>query len=182
MNESIVIVKDAFSLDFCNRCRDISTNETARVANDEVAPMIRKSNIRFLDGYFNNPEIYTEILSFMRQANDGHFQFNLTGLESPQLTEYDAKYQGEYKPHRDNFFELGKMTDRKLSMIVQITPPDCYEGGEIMFPEATNYDVNLTKSQGTAIVFPSYLLHGVKPVTGGVRKSLVCWAIGPAFR
>jgi PKHD-type hydroxylase len=31
-------------------------------------------------------------------------------------------------------------------------------------------------------VFPSFRLHRVTPVTSGVRKTLVVWSTGPAFR
>lgn len=30
--------------------------------------------------------------------------------------------------------------------------------------------------------FPSYVMHRVKPVTEGVRYSLVCWVSGPSFK
>ena len=32
------------------------------------------------------------------------------------------------------------------------------------------------------IAFPSYMLHRVKPVVKGTRKSLVFWIIGPKFK
>jgi PKHD-type hydroxylase len=35
---------------------------------------------------------------------------------------------------------------------------------------------------GNVIVFPSFLLHGVEPVTSGKRRSLVAWMVGPWFR
>jgi PKHD-type hydroxylase len=38
------------------------------------------------------------------------------------------------------------------------------------------------REKGTVIMFPSYLLHRVTPVTKGVRKSLVLWVGGTTFR
>ena len=38
------------------------------------------------------------------------------------------------------------------------------------------------KNRGTAIFFPSYVLHEVKPVTKGLRYSLVIWVTGPKFK
>ena len=35
--------------------------------------------------------------------------------------------------------------------------------------------------QGKLIMFPSYVLHEVKPVTKGERNSLVCWVTGKPF-
>ena len=40
----------------------------------------------------------------------------------------------------------------------------------------------MSRKQGTAIAFPSYVLHGVKPVTTGTRYSLVAWITGPEFK
>ncbi|MEC7191643.1 MAG: 2OG-Fe(II) oxygenase [Pseudomonadota bacterium] len=36
--------------------------------------------------------------------------------------------------------------------------------------------------RGDVIVFPSYLHHRVKPVTKGVRYSIVAWYGGPPFK
>jgi len=35
---------------------------------------------------------------------------------------------------------------------------------------------------GSAVLFPSYLLHRVSPVKQGFRESLVTWVTGPPFR
>jgi PKHD-type hydroxylase len=38
------------------------------------------------------------------------------------------------------------------------------------------------RRQGSVICFPSFLAHRVSPVTRGLRRSLVAWAYGPAYR
>ena len=45
---------------------------------------------------------------------------------------------------------------------------DNYEGGELYFP---GYDICFKPKAGTLVFFPSstYYIHGVKPVTGGIR-------------
>ncbi len=40
----------------------------------------------------------------------------------------------------------------------------------------------MDKKQGTLIVFPSYTLHEVTPVTKGERNSLVTWVTGKPFK
>ena len=40
----------------------------------------------------------------------------------------------------------------------------------------------MKKEQGTLILFPSYTLHEVKPVTKGERNSLVTWVTGKSFK
>lgn len=182
MNEKIVIVKDAFDLKFCNRCFDISADYKASIGAGSVDSSVRKSKVTFLEGVFEHLDIYQPILTFLNQVNKEYFNFHLSAIQPPQLTEYDSVYQGEYKQHKDTaVIQEGEIV-RKLSMVVQLTPKDNYEGGELHFKESTDYDVELTKQQGTAIVFPSYLWHGVTPVTSGLRKSLVVWAIGNEFK
>jgi PKHD-type hydroxylase len=39
----------------------------------------------------------------------------------------------------------------------------------------------LRLAQGTTIIFPSYLMHRVNPVTRGNRFTLVSWVHGPSF-
>jgi PKHD-type hydroxylase len=40
----------------------------------------------------------------------------------------------------------------------------------------------MDKTQGTLIIFPSYVLHEVMPVTKGERNSLVTWVTGKQFK
>jgi PKHD-type hydroxylase len=75
------------------------------------------------------------------------------------------------------------MNHRKLSMTIQLSEPNEYEGGEFEIdPEFGVLDQAVIKQRGTVLVFPSFLRHRVAPVTSGIRRSLVCWAEGPKFR
>ena len=38
------------------------------------------------------------------------------------------------------------------------------------------------RGKGVGVLFPSYMMHRVSPVTRGVRKSLVLWVGGSHFR
>lgn len=69
---------------------------------------------------------------------------------------------------------------RKLSMSIQLSPPDDYTGGEVFIhagPESTE----MTKEQGVGVVWPSWTLHEVAPITSGERWALVSWAEGQPF-
>ena len=71
--------------------------------------------------------------------------------------------------------------NRKLSVVVQLSDPEEYEGGELKLH--TSYDpIIIKKERGMIVSFPSYTLHEVAPVTKGERYSLVAWVHGPAFR
>ena len=96
------------------------------------------------------------------------------GTSPDQFTRYDV---GEYYgPHFD--IGPGKLTERKLSLTVQLSAPEDYTGGElIIYPEFV-----APKDQGTMTVFPSFMCHNVNPVKTGVRYSLVSWLAGPPFK
>ena len=70
---------------------------------------------------------------------------------------------------------------RKLSGSIQLTDPKEYKGGELYLYD--DYPGQIMKQeQGTLILFPSYTLHEVKPVTKGERNSLVFWVTGKQFK
>ena len=102
-----------------------------------------------------------------------------------QITRYDETNQGFYSPHEDGIYDnlpIGAKV-RKLSLSVQLTPPEYYQGGEFEFPDDKEKFIKEdSKAQGTVIFFPSYMKHGVTPVTKGTRYSLVCWVLGDNFR
>ena len=84
-----------------------------------------------------------------------------------------------------------KNMQRKLSMIVQLSKPENYEGGDLRFNLRgldSCLDDNLMgpppefKQQGSIVIFPSFLWHKVEPITKGIRYSLVMSAIGENWK
>ncbi len=69
-------------------------------------------------------------------------------------------------------------TSRKLSVSLMLSAPEEYEGGSLAFPGEEHAAV----PRGDAIVFASFLLHGVRPVKQGRRRALLAWVAGPPFR
>jgi PKHD-type hydroxylase len=89
---------------------------------------------------------------------------------------------GEYTLHKDTFLTFPG-PHRKLSISVQLSAPDEYEGGDFEFMDVGQppKPINI-RTQGTAIIFPSITYHKVTPVTKGKRYSLVGWYEGPEWR
>ena len=117
----------------------------------------------------------------MHRANEVAFGFDIASFSSVQFTEYDGEKKGKYDWHEDNSWKKNTPFDRKLSMCVQLSRREDYEGGNLELqndPFANNVFVN----QGDVIVFPSFNRHRVLPVTKGKRFSLVTWFVGPKFR
>lgn len=76
---------------------------------------------------------------------------------------------------------------RKLSVTLNLSPPNSYEGGNLKFDFGPHARVRFheceeARPQGSAVVFPSYMYHQVTPVTHGTRYSMVLWALGQPFR
>ena len=119
---------------------------------------------------------------FKRANHDSNLNFQLDHIEDLQLTQYVAP-DGHYDFHSDGDGHSRKNIDdsvRKLSMTCLLTDPNEFEGGNFQLQtSATPYDVKLER--GDIVIFPSYKLHRVSPVTKGVRHSMVAWAHGSAF-
>ena len=122
--------------------------------------------------------VFRKITDIVLNLNDRFFQFDLHGLnEGLQFTNYKAP-SDKYGKHIDRAFEI---LIRKLSLSIQLTNPKDYEGGELYLYEDEK-GTEMKKEQGTLILFPSYILHEVKPVTKGERNSLVSWVTGKQFK
>ena len=144
----------------------------------EVNLDVRRSQVSWVE---NNPDtkwIFEKLAHIATKLNADYFQFDLTGFgEQLQLTNYDQSENGMYGWHQD--YNSG--VSRKLSLVVQLTDPAEYEGGNLQIM-TTGVSQNVRKQRGLIAVFPSYVLHQVTPVTQGSRQSLVTWVSGPPFK
>jgi PKHD-type hydroxylase len=124
--------------------------------------------------------IYERLTTLVHQNNKIYFNFDLTMLEHLQFTYYKSEENGCYKGHIDPL-SWKNPHNRKLSMVIQLSSPDEYEGGDLkLYTSYEPFVVN--KEKGLVITFPSYTLHEVTPVTKGDRYTLVAWVHGPPFR
>lgn len=140
----------------------------------------RKSKVRWVA---DEPALEVLFLRFVNAANAVAFNVDIQQeMREMQFTEYHAEYGGKYNWHHDVNWENNKNFDRKLSMVVQLSDPDTYEGGRFEFNEVQNPRPEDWKKQGSILIFPSYLQHRVTEVTKGVRYSLVSWVRGPRWR
>ena len=71
---------------------------------------------------------------------------------------------------------------RKLSCVVQLSPPEAYNGGEFqLYKGCMGEETPAIKKQGSVIVFDARDYHRVTEITEGCRFSLILWARGPNF-
>jgi len=77
---------------------------------------------------------------------------------------------------------------RKLSMTINLSEPGEYEGGnlEMKYHNADGEEeikvIEEGREQGSIILFPSYRIHRISPVTRGTRYSMVIWCLGKPWR
>ena len=163
---------------------------------DEVLDLKRKRDSDLV--WLNDTWIYKEIHPFVHEANKrAGWNFEWDRSESCQFTKYKLNQYYDWhsdswpKPYQKEGLENGKI--RKLSMTCQLTDGSEYRGGELEFdfrdydPPQRDESKHLRKAheilpKGSIIVFPSHLWHRVKPVTRGVRYSLVVWHLGYPFK
>ena len=131
--------------------------------------------------------IHERLAELVAEANRT-YGFDLDGFgEDLQYTVYDEP-GAFYTWHQDGL--VGDVATRKLALVVQLSPPGDYEGADLeMFdvvadstPEELTGWHDRVRVQGSVTAFPAFEYHRVTPLRSGVRRSLVVWVSGPAFR
>jgi PKHD-type hydroxylase len=142
---------------------------------------IRAAGLVWVDDLPGASWLMNRMVALVRQANRTGPGFDLTDFaESAQLARYAANRQGHFDWHSD--IGAGALAARrKLTVVVQLSDPRDYEGG-LLELRPNSAVIAAPRGLGQAVVFPSFVLHRVTPVTAGVRWSLTLWAHGPAFR
>lgn len=141
---------------------------------------------------------------YVQKANKNNFMYDLTEIdgEALQLTKYGNGQH--YSWHQDSYLsnyldgtteqhsgvsqaraakknEIDSELVRKLSFSLQLSDPGEYKGGQLQFL-LDNNTFFAPKQKGTLIVFDSRLTHRVRPISEGVRKSIVGWVNGPRWK
>lgn len=139
---------------------------------------IRNSRSTYLN--LNDPEKYwiaQRLGPLVKTTNDAYFKFKVAAFSGSQIIEYNP--DSFYDWHID--VGVGPTASRKLSVVVFLAPDSAYEGGRLEIQSGNRIPEQVPQGQGTLVIFPSYLLHRVAPVTTGVRNTLVTWLHGPCF-
>jgi len=155
--------------------------EDGGLVGEVSAPEVRRADLVWLDADRTDQWVLDRMMRLVADANRDIFDFLLGGFdEALQLTRYRSDALGHYDWHSDRGGN-GFSRFRKLSVVVQLSVPESYEGGDLEI-NATGVIETMPRDRGMAILFPSYALHRVTPVTRGTRHSLVTWVHGPNFR
>lgn len=110
------------------------------------------------------------------QVNHQFWQYNITHSNQSEFLMYDV--HGKYETHVDTFHARSDET-RKLTVLAFLN--EDFEGGKF-YIQNSHEKYYPPQSKGTVLVFPSFMPHGVEPVTKGIRYSIVTWMVGPYFK
>lgn len=157
--------------------------EKGRIGNNEgiINTTTRNSDVNFFSCNSDTNWIFNKFNFIISSINDQFYNFDLEGYDAIQYSEYKSSEKGEYDFHMDTGLDVSDILPRKLSLAMLLN--DNFEGGEFQInPGTEKYAMTVETKKNRAILFPSFLIHRVAPVTKGIRKSLVIWTLGPKFR
>jgi PKHD-type hydroxylase len=169
---------DAFTKEECEKIIQIANKKGLIKGTTMGKSDVRKSKVSWLYPGDDMEWVFRKVTDIVSNLNERFFGFDIFGInEGFQFTNYKApsdKY-GKHVDRASNFMV------RKLSVSIQLTDPKEYEGGELYLYDGATGEL-MSNKQGTLIVFPSYVVHEVMPVTKGERNSLVTWVTGNQFK
>ena len=164
--EDYILIKNFIDKSTIKHYKEIA--KKYQESDSKVGTRIGKEKKIRKDIYFNTQDCSTldKFIIKNKELND-KFNYLIEFREKFKLGKYYGSEGGFYIPHTDT---QGGMEHRKLSMVICISHKEDYEGGLFKF-------IDLRKEfkfdYGDAVFFKSHLLHGVEPVTGGLREVLI---------
>lgn len=173
---------DVFTTDELLKIREIGDNlpkqRAVTIGDEGENSQYRLSDVSWMTDNEDTRWIYEKMSNLCKIANKNMWNFDIWGYQDNfQYTVYYGD-GGHYDWHAD----LGPgISNRKISCVLQLSDPEEYEGGDLQMNPGGNI-LNVPKGLGVVCFFPSFLLHRVTPLNGGVRKSLVNWFCGANLR
>ncbi len=163
---------------YCEYVIETAMRNSAHEAEVVAEGIQSKPDIRSTERYrIDDKEILRQVLEAFDANNVWNFSTHW-GEESLPLVEVLHYRTGDfYKPHTD---WSPYHSQRKLSMSIQLSDSQQYDGGEVLLYDGPS-TWTMTQKQGHATLWPAWTLHEVKPLIDGDRWALVAWQRGPDF-
>lgn len=145
------------------------------------------------------------IWHYIQRANRENFMYDISNIDGEHI-QFTYYQEGEYYSwHNDaglgqSYKLFGERSSgvtqevvhdflskeceyvRKLSVVVQLSDPDEYEGGNLQIMDDCGKYYIAPRNRGSVIIFDSRSQHRVLKVKKGLRKSLVAWVVGPRWK
>jgi hypothetical protein len=115
--------------------------------------------------------LYGRILKLFMHVNQAYDVPALYMIENITYIEYES---GDFHALHADLDTGVPFSSRKLSMCINLSASEDYRGGEMEFLNGPDTYV-VSRSVGTSIVYPSYLMHKTNKITSGKRRILLAW-------
>ncbi|MGB0576418.1 MAG: 2OG-Fe(II) oxygenase [Alphaproteobacteria bacterium] len=169
--------RGAFADDECDAVIELARAQGLSkgiVGQSDVELDVRDSDIARLGRVAETEWLYKKVFDIVQHLNSEAWKFDLFESEDFQVAEYTNA--GHYDWHLD-ISSQHPFSLRKLGVTVQLSDGDSYEGGNFEALYGPQADI-APRERGTIVIFPSFVLHRVAPVTSGSRFSLTAWVLG----
>jgi len=142
------------------------------INNEAAVTASRKSTVRWIYRNSETQWLYDKCMAICNSANQVLWRFDLAAFATEAIQYIEHHDNGGHYDYHLDLGESGIASQRKVSLTIQLSGSNEYEGGDFKILRG-DVPETFPRDPGSAIVFPSYLLHKVTPVTQGTRKSLV---------
>jgi PKHD-type hydroxylase len=170
------VVPDVFQAEELDRIIALGQRlslEQGKIQLGEADTSLRKSRVAQIAANAETRWLYERLMNVVAAVNRQAWRFDIESMQPIQYGEYG---ENEYYHWHMDLGEVAVTQRRKISITVQLDDPAIYDGGDLEF--WTGGTQSASRARGGVVVFPSYLLHRVTPVTRGLRRSLAAWTLG----
>ena len=148
----------------------------------EIRPDVHSANRAVIPYQTDTLWLYGRLYDLILLANSEGYRFDPLDFVEP-IIYYEYEGNDFYKWHTD-IANIPPFSSRKLGVTVLLNSSDDYRGGQIQFalsPDPDSFFVT-PRSEGTIIMYPTYLPYQIQPVTSGKKILINFWLGGTSFR
>lgn len=98
-----------------------------------------------------------------------------------ELVEYvqETVFTAEKEDWHNDIDLRGSSAQRKFTIVIQLSPKEDYDGGIMEHTGNLNHIIPIPTKQGSILIFQSFSLHRMTPITKGIRRSLILRIASP---
>ena len=174
------MIKDLTDMVYANYKFEKGKTGTEELGNVTDSYRTNNRDIAYINPQPHSKWLYDLLFPLALEANEKVFHFDIDIVtDSIHYVIYP-----EDGGHLDWHMDVGAhgVNKRKLAMTVQLSDSSDYEGGDFQIWMGGEDYLTVPREKGDVIVFPSFCMHRVTPITRGERRCLVFWTGGRPFR
>ena len=174
------MIRDLTDMVYANYKFEKGKTGTKELGNETDSYSTNNRDIAYINPQPHSKWLYDLLFPLALEANEKVFHFDIDIVtDSIHYVIYP-----EDGGHLDWHMDVGAfgVNKRKLAMTVQLSDSSDYEGGDFQIWMGGEDYLTVPREKGDVIVFPSFCMHRVTPITRGERRCLVFWTGGRPFR